>query len=274
MTDANDELLVEHHEKVAWVYFNRPKKGNAVHPHLLESMGATLRELALDPQVRCVVLAAKGSMFCSGIDLTALQDVAEMDEGDLAPHRRANLLLHVQPWQDAVDAIERCRKPVIAAVQGACIGAGLDLVAAADIRLASADAFFSLREAAMAMVSDLGSLQRLPHIIGQGLTREMAFTARDVSAEEALRMHLVNRVVPNHEQLAEQARQLAEDIARQPSLAVQASKDVLNRSRGMSVQDGMHYALVRNSAILPSADLRDALTAFRQKRQPATPSRE
>ena len=157
---------------------------------------------------------------------------------------------------------------MIAAIHGGCIGGGLDLASACDIRLASRDAFFSLREAAMAMVADLGSLQRLPLIIGQGLTRELAFTARDVPAEEAKEMRLVNHVYDDQDAMMKAAREMAEQIAAQAPLAVQSSKQVLNYSRHVSVEDGLHYAVIRNSMILPSGELLEAMQAFMEKRKP------
>lgn len=261
-------LIVERENAIAWVYLNRPEKRNALDLEFWPNLARVFQELDLDESVRAVILAGKGKGFSSGLDLTGLAGLPSFDISEQTPRNRMDLLVHVRKWQEAINEIERCRKPVIAAVHGACIGGGLDLIAACDIRLASEDAVFSLREAAMAMVADLGALQRLPRIIGEGLTRELAFTARDVPAKEALEIKLVNRVYPDREALFQGAREMAELIAKRSPLAVQSSKETLNFSRNLPVEQGLHYALLRNSLILPSPDLLEAFQAFLEKREP------
>jgi enoyl-CoA hydratase len=269
MAQSYDGLEVEKKGSIAWVYLNRPQKRNALEPLFWEACAGIFRELDQARDIRVIVVAGRGKAFCSGLDLTAVGEIPCLDLAEQTAHNRIDFVGFVRGWQEAFNWIERCRKPVIAAIHGACVGGGLDLIAACDIRLASADAYFSLREAAMAMVADLGSLQRLPHIIGQGLTREMAFTARDVSAQEALAMHLVNQLYPDQEALYHAAESMAQQIAQQSPLAVQCSKEVLNYARHASVEDGLHYAALRNSAILPSPELFEAFQAFMEKRKPS-----
>jgi enoyl-CoA hydratase len=153
-------------------------------------------------------------------------------------------------------------------VHGACIGGGLDLVSACDVRLCSRDARFSLREVKVAMVADLGSLQRLPPIIGQGNTRELAFTGKTIDAERAERMGLVNEVLPTHEALAAAAAAMAGEIAHNPPLTVRGVKDVLGFGAGRSVAEGLAYVAAHNAAFLASEDLGEALAAFMEKREP------
>ena len=163
--------------------------------------------------------------------------------------------------------IEKCRKPVIAAIHGYCIGAGLDMITACDIRLSSKDAVFSLREAAVGFVADVGVLQRLPHIVGQGISRELAYTAKNFSAERAKEILLVNEVFNDEEALMKGAEKMAMEIAENSPLAVQASKDVLNYGVGKSVDDGLKYVAAISSNIIPSDDLFEAVTAFTEKRK-------
>ena len=174
----------------------------------------------------------------------------------------------IRRLQAAIDAVARCVKPVIAAVHGWCIGGGLDLASACDLRLCSADARFSLREVKVAMVADIGSLQRLPAIIGEGHTRELAFTGRDLDAARALRIGLVNEVYPTPEALFAAAGQLASEIAGNPPLVVSGIKQVLNAETEARAQRGLAYVAAWNAAFLPSEDLQEAFAAFAERRAP------
>ncbi len=168
--------------------------------------------------------------------------------------------------QEAISAVEVCSKPVIAVVSGWCIGAGVDLIAACDIRLCSSDAKFSVREVKLAMVADLGSLQRLPRIIGEGQTRELAFTGKDIDAERALRIGLVNDVYDDPDAVIDAAYGLANEIAANAPLTVQGIKKVMNESRNLPVSAGLQHVALWNSAFLHSADLEEALRAFMERR--------
>lgn len=268
MSENTIGIEVVKNEHIAEVYLARPEKRNALDGDLFLALPQVFSQLDQDRDVRAIIIAGRGKSFCSGLDLTATMAIPGFDFSEQTPQNRLDLVAFVRKWQEAMNVVERCRKPVIAAVHGACVGGGLDLIAACDIRLASKDAYFSLREAAMAMVADLGSLQRIPRIIGEGWTRELAFTARDITAEEAKEMHLVNRVFADHAALLDGAREMASMIASRSPMAVQSSKDVLNYSRYTTVEEGLHYAVVRNSMILPSPDLMEALQAFMEKRSP------
>src|SRR5262249_44339692 len=160
-------------------------------------------------------------------------------------------------------------KPVIAAVGGWCIGGGLDLIAACDIRLCSQDARFSLREVKVAIVADLGSLQRLPRIIGEGNTRELALTGKDIDANRALRINLVNEAQHTQEALLEADRPPPRETAHNPPLVVQGIKRVMNYCAGKSVAEGLEYVAVWNSAFLQSEDLGEAMRAFAERRPPS-----
>ena len=195
---------------VAKVLLNRPKKLNALGKAFWEESCRIFAELSADRNVRAVVLAGSGGCFSSGLDLT---EVALMcpaaAQGNAGAAARTAVKRFIQDGQRAASAPEECAKPVIAAVHGHCIGAGLDLAAACDVRLCSKDAVFSLREARMGIVADVGVLQRLPRIVGQGWTRQMAYTGEDVDADTALRIGLVNAVYEDRERLMDKAMELA-----------------------------------------------------------------
>lgn len=260
------EVMREGH--VAEVVLNRPKKGNAMSPTLFREIEAAFEDLDADDQVRAVVLRGAGKNFTFGLDLQeAMQDLGPHLPGGLAGPR-TKLRQVVLRLQRQTSAPARCRKPVVAAVHGWCIGGGLDLIAACDVRLCSADARFSLREARIGIVADLGSLQRLPRIIGDGATRELALTAKDIDAERAARMGLVADVVPDADALLARARQEAQTIAALPPLVVQGVKHILDHQDGMTVDQGLAYVATWNSAYLASEDLGEAIASFFERREP------
>jgi enoyl-CoA hydratase len=187
--------------------------------------------------------------------------------GGLA-EERTQLRELVLRLQRATNAVAACRKPVVAAVQGLCIGGGLDVITACDIRLASKDARFSVREVKVAMVADLGTLQRLPRIVGEGHARELCLTGRDIDAERALRIGLVNDLYETPEALWDAGRALCAELAANPPLVVSGVKTVMNERVRAEDEAGLRYVAVWNAAFLPSADLGEALAAFVEKRAP------
>lgn len=229
----------------------------------------TFTELAGDATVRAVVVRSSAKAFSYGLDLPQAMAAfgPVMTGGGLAP-KRAELHALIRQLQRAFNAIAACPVPVIAAVHGACIGGGVDLIAACDVRVASADAFFSVRETKIAIVADLGSLARLPAIIGPAHTRELALTGRDIDAVRAEKIGLVTHVVADRDAVWAQAQAVAADIAANPPLTVRGVKQVLDYSAGKSVEDSLAYVAAWNSAFLASEDLVEAATAFAQKRPP------
>lgn len=269
MTENLVSLKVDIADGVAEVTLLGPGKGNAMGPDFWRELPLVFGELDRDEDVRAIVLTGSGTNFSYGLDLPAMSGSwAEMLGGDSLAKPRTNFLAEVRSLQQAVTSLAACRKPVIAAVSGWCIGGGLDVIAAADIRLASADAKFSVREVKVAIVADLGSLQRLSGIIGEGHLRELAFTGRDIDATRAEKIDLVNDVYPDQEALLAAARQLAADIAANPPLVVQGVKDVLGHRREQDVADGLRYVAAWNAAFLPSEDLGEAVRAFLERRTP------
>jgi len=243
--------------------------GTTMPPAFFEELGPLFRQIAADPQVRVVVVCGAGKAFCHGLDLPAAFGTLgpHLTEGGLAG-ARTELLALIRRWQDHLDQVARCPVPVIAAIHGWCIGGGLDLAAACDLRLATRDACFSLRETRVAIVADLGSLQRLPHLIGQGALREMAFTGCNLGAERALALGLVNALFDDREALMAGAQAMAVEIAANPPLTVRGVKEVLNQPIGAPIKAGLDYVSAWNAAFLASEDLMEAFAAFLEGRAP------
>jgi enoyl-CoA hydratase len=265
-------LNIDHDGYVATLWLDRPEARNAMGPAFWSELPVAMAELSADPEVRAIVVAARGPHFTVGLDLKAMASV--LGEGEGSPGRKsraalaATARLEIKRMQASVSSVADCPKPVIAAVHGYCIGGGVDLVTACDIRLASEDASFSVRETKMAIVADLGSLQRLPGIIGGGHLAELAFTGKDISAARAKEIGLVNEVLPDAEAVVKAAQEMAAEIASNSPLVVQGTKTVLQAQDRAAIAEGLDYVAVWNSGFLQSADLTEALTAFMEKRPP------
>ncbi|HEX2130390.1 MAG TPA: crotonase/enoyl-CoA hydratase family protein [Actinophytocola sp.] len=268
-TDDLVSLRVDIADGIAEVTLLGPGKGNAMGPDFWRELPLVFGALDADPAVHAVVLTGSGRNFSYGLDLPAMMPSWAPLLGERALARpRTDFLGEIRSLQHAVTAVADCRKPVVAAVSGWCIGAGLDVVAAADIRLASADAKFSLREVRVAIVADLGSLHRLAGVIGEGHLRELALTGRDIDAARAERIGLVNDTYPDQDAVLAAARALAGEIAVNPPLVVQGVKDVLGQQRDQRVAEGLRYVAAWNAAFLPSEDLGEAAQAFLERRTP------
>src|SRR5699024_6020980 len=227
------------------------------------------RTLDADSDIRAIVLSGSGEHFSYGLDLHAMMPQwSQYLSGDALAAQRTEFLDEIRTMQHAVTSIAECRKPVIAAVSGWCIGGGIDVISAADIRVASSEAKFSVREVRVAIVADLGSLQRLGPIIGEGRLRELAMTGKDIDAARAERIGLVNDVYADKEAMLVAARETAADIAANPPLVVQGIKDVVSVNTEERVRAGPRYVSAWNAAFLPSNDLGEAVTAFTERREP------
>ena len=262
-------LRIDVAEGVATVTLIGPGKGNRMGPDFWREMPIAFERMDRDPEVRAIVIQGSGPSFSVGLDLMGMGSelAVLMAEPNLAAERVA---LHeiIVRMQRSISCVAECRKPVIAAIHGWCIGGGVDLATACDVRLASADAKLSVREVKLAIVADVGTLQRLPHIVGQGVARELAMTGDDVTAERALRIGLVNDVLETPAKLFEAARAMALRIAKNPPIVVQGVKSVLNYGMGRPVSEGLAHVALHNTAYLPSLDLREAMASFVEKREP------
>ena len=252
---------------IASISFNRPEKANALNTEAWEELKEIFINLNEDNAIRVVILSGEGKHFCSGIDLSLLQELTQSSSIQ-GGHQNEHLRKKIVALQAAVTSIENCSKPVVAAISGGCIGAGLDIATACDMRYASGDAYFSIKEIDMGMVADLGTLQRLPKIISEGLVRELAYTGRNVPAEEAEKTGLVNKVYSDKDELTTAVHSIANAIAEKSPLAIRGTKHLLNYSRDHSVADGLNYVATWNAATLLSADLKEIFLSKQEGRPP------
>jgi enoyl-CoA hydratase len=264
---ALQSMSVDTVDSVATVTLRGPGKGNAMGVTFWRELPEVFARLDWDDDVRAVVLVGGGTCFSVGLDLHEILPTwaPVLDEGAQAA-TRSWFMAEIRRFQAAITAVAMCRKPVVAAVSSWCLGGGLDLAAAADVRVAANDAVFGIRETRLAIVADVGSLQRLRGVIGEGHLRELALTGRDIGAADAMRIGLVNRVLEDREGALQHAREIAREMAANPPLAVQGTKQVLNEAREHQVAAELRQAAVWNAAFLPSADLHEALAAFAQRR--------
>ena len=264
-------LSVTHDGGVATVRLERPEAANALDRTLWRELRDTFTALDADPGVRVVVLAGAGKHFCAGIDLSMLGEIQGMAPDGADPGRAREALRRlILDLQDVLTTVERCRVPVLAAIQGACVGAGLDLAVVCDLRYATPRTKFSLKEVDMGLAADVGVLQRLPRIVGEGRAREMAYTCRDVRGPEAETMGLVNACVEadDPEALVAHVQEIARGLAAKSPLAMRGTKHAITYARDHSVADGLNQIATWNASALISDDLTEAVTAFSQGRAP------
>jgi enoyl-CoA hydratase len=269
MGDTYESLTVDVDGHVAQVTLVGPGKGNAMGPAFWAELPDVFESLDADPDVRAIVLTGSGRNFSYGLDLAAMGDTLApmLADGALA-RPRAEFHTRLRKMQQSITAVADCRTPVIASVSGWCIGGGVDLISAVDIRYASADAKFSVREVKLAIVADVGSLARLPLILNDGHLRELALTGKDIDAARAEKIGLVNDVYPDAEAALAAAHATAKEIAANPPLVVQGVKDVLDEQRTAAVSASLRYVAAWNSAFLPSRDLTEGISAMFAKRAP------
>ena len=261
-------LAVTLGEHIAEVRLNRPDKSNAMNEAMWQEIRQVFTWVDTSPEVRVAILSGEGRNFCAGIDLAMLGSIREQIAHTDGARSREALRRLILNLQDCLSSIERCRKPVLAAIQGACVGGALDLVTCCDMRYAAPDAVFSIKEIDLGMVADVGTLQRLPRLIGEGMARELAYTGRHVDADEAAKLGLINFKFESFSGLTVEVRKIAQAIAAKSPLAIRGTKDVLNFSRDHSVADGLNYVAGWNAAMLLSTDLDECITAGREKRAP------
>ncbi|MCX9156747.1 crotonase/enoyl-CoA hydratase family protein [Niveibacterium sp. 24ML] len=253
---------------VARVTLNRPDKLNALNDVMWPELRQAFEWADSTPSVRVVVLGGNGRAFSTGIDLAMLAGLRERIAHSDAARSQELLRRVILDLQDCVSSIERCRKPVLAAIHGPCIGGAVDIISACDMRYASANAVFSVKEIDIGMAADVGTLQRLPRIIADGIARELAYTGRDVASDEAADIGLVNRVFATPEALQQGVAEIAQAIAAKSPLAIRGVKEMLNYGRDHSIEDGLRYIASWNASALLSEDMQESALAMMQKRAP------
>ena len=231
-----------------------------------------LDEIDKDASLRVLILSSTGKHFCAGMDLKnfgSLGNDAEKKTNVPDKARIGESLYRVaKELQDMLSKLEKLRIPVLVGIQGGCIGGGLDLVTAADMRFASKDAFFCIQEVNIGMAADIGTLQRLPRVIPEGKVRELAYTGRRMPAEEALEAGLVNKVYESHEEMISGLKEMAAVIASKSPLAVYGTKAILNFSRDHTIAEGLEYNALWSGAMLPQEDMAEAMMSNMEKRDP------
>ncbi|GAA3969798.1 crotonase/enoyl-CoA hydratase family protein [Allohahella marinimesophila] len=262
-----EHLTLEVSQHVATVTLSRPDKANALNMQLWAEIGQVFEAIDQVADIRVVILAGEGKHFCGGIDLAEFSAIFTAKR-DCEGRFRERLRRQILAMQDSFTAIERCRVPVIAAVHGAVIGGAIDMITCCDMRYASCDAKFSIREIDIGMTADVGTLQRLPKIIPDGIMRELAYTGREFGAEEARTMGLVNSIAKDKPALDMLVGELATEIASKAPLAIRGTKEMILFSRDHSVEEGLNYIATWNSAMILSDDIQQAMKSRMTKQTP------
>ena len=260
---------IEESGGVAHVRLSRGDQINTMIPEFWSELPAIVEEVSDAGRARVLVLSSTGRHFCAGMDLSVFGDSTLQGEPGEIGRQRANLRLNILHLQRSFTVLEQSRMPVLAAIQGACVGGGVDLVTAADCRYATADAWFSIHETNIGMTADVGTLQRLPKLIPQGVAREYAYTGRRLTAERARELGLVNEVFADHASMMEAVMGIAAEIASKSPLAVHGAKEAINYSRDHTVEESLHHIALWQSGMFHPADLVESFRAQTQGRPAA-----
>jgi len=260
---------VEINNSIAHIRFNRPEKRNSLNEDFWNLFPKEVEELDDSGEIRALIVSSTGPHFSSGIDLNMFKDdvVEEQSENELG-RSRGYFIQQLKYLQNVANCLEATRFPVIAAIQGGCIGGGIDLVTAADIRLCTKDAFFIIEEINVGLAADIGTLQRLPKIIPAGIAREWAMMGEKVSADRAKEVGLVSSLHDNQEAMLKSAFEIAEKLVSKTPLAMWVTKEVLNYSRDHSVKEGLDNVNLWNAATLHKEDVMTTMMSRMQKKKP------
>jgi enoyl-CoA hydratase len=257
-------------DKVAHLQLKRPDELNTMTPAFWTELPSIVRGIDAERSARAIVISSTGKHFCAGMDLSVFTGGNSLGGGGASEvgRQRAQLWLMVQHLQDSFTALEEVRMPVLTAIQGGCIGGAVDMVSASDMRYCSADAFFCIQEINIGMTADVGTLQRLPKIIPEGIARELAYTGDRMPAQRALEVGLVNHVYPDHRALIEGVLDVAARIALRSPLAIWGTKEMLNYTRDHSVADGLRYIAGWQSGMFQPTDMLEEFAAKGERRAP------
>ncbi len=254
---------------VAHVRLNRPDQLNTMIAEFWSELPQIIDEISSLGRARVIVISSTGKHFCAGMDLSVFTGDNSLSAGDAEVGRlRALLRDNVLHLQRSFTALEEARIPVLVAIQGGCVGGGVDLVTAADCRYATVDAWFSIHEINIGMTADVGTLQRLPKLIPEGVAREYAYTGRRLGAERAMELGLVNAVYPDHDAMLADVLAIGAEIASKSPLAVHGTKEMLNYTRDHSVADGLRYIAAWQSGMFQPTDMIESFTAKAEGRDP------
>ncbi len=268
--NSSECFQVKFKDGVAHIILNRPEKRNSMNWSFWKDLPKLVEEIDHNALAKCIVISSTGPVFSSGLDLSLFGDSVfasseEVQEKDKELHK-PQLFMHFLAFlQDSISSLQKSRVPVICAIQGACIGGGVDLVCSADIRLATKDAFFCIKETKIGMVADVGTFPRILNLMPEGIVKELAFTGRDFSATEAKEYGFVNHLYDNQSELVKGAFKLANQIAQNSPAAVFGCKKVINYSRDHSNQDSLDWISMWNASMLSPAELMEGFKSIQSK---------
>ena len=263
----NDLVTYRREEHIGFITLNTPEKRNALNPEAWEALNKAIGRSEKDEEVRVVLLQGEGKSFCAGLDLSPVNSLFSNITGLPSAAQKISLYRAIKKIQDIHTRLEQLTKPTIAVIHAHCLGAGLELALCCDIRLCSAETLFALPEAKLAIITDVGGLQRLSRVVGRGHAREISFRGHRFDARRAQAINLVNDVYPDQETLEAKAMEMAEEIAANPPLAVQGAKEVFLYDEEAGLDQSLDYNAARSSMIMPSDDLSEAMSAYIEKRK-------
>ncbi|MCL5124334.1 MAG: enoyl-CoA hydratase-related protein [Deltaproteobacteria bacterium] len=271
MTGSNDNLkkwvIYHRHDNVGFITLNRPEKRNAMNVGLWDCLNSAIQDAENDSEARVIILKGEGKSFCAGLDLSPENDLIPMITGSPSATQKVEFYKIVKRIQGYHTRLERLSQPTIACLHGHCLGAGLELALCCDFRLCSIETVFGLPEATLAIITDVGGLQRLPKVVGQGHAREIAFRGHKFDSQRAREINLVNHVFPDKTTMEAEAMKMAQEIADNPPLAVQGAKDVFLYNQHVPIDQALDFNAARSSMIMPSEDIFEAFSAYMQKRK-------
>jgi enoyl-CoA hydratase/carnithine racemase len=261
-----ETLSVSLDNHIATVRLNRPDKANAMNLAMWHDIRQAFDWVDATPEARVAVLQAEGKYFTAGIDLQMMMGLGQEIADDCEARMREKLRRLILDLQDTLTSLERCRKPVLAAIHGGCIGGGIDLITCADMRYCSSDAFFTIKEIDIGMVADVGTLQRLPKLVGQGITRELAYTGRSLTRPRPKTSAWSTACSTAARRCTQACTPWLPTLPAKSPLSIRGTKEMLNHARDHSVADSLNYIATWNAAMLQSEDLMEAMTANMEKR--------
>ena len=266
---------VETKDHVAHIRMIRPERANSMIPEFWDELPKIVGQLSEGNEARAIVLSAEGRHFCSGMDLSVFagnNDVSVQDNAAHISRQRANFRTTALHLQRTFSCLEESRLPVLSAIQGACIGGGIDMVTATDLRYATEDAFFCIQEINIGMTADVGTLQRMPKLVPEGVVRELAYTGRNMSASEAKERGFVNDIYEDQDAMDDAVLEIAQEIASKSPMAIWGTKQTLNYGRDHSVADGLEYIATWNAAMFDPDDMAEAFMAQTENRDAQFPA--
>ena len=265
---------VETKDHVAHIRMIRPERANSMIPEFWDELPKIVGQLSEGNEARAIVLSAEGRHFCTGMDLSVFagnNDVSVQDNAAHISRQRANFRTTALHLQRTFSCLEESRLPVLSAIQGACIGGGIDMVSATDLRYATEDAFFCIQEINIGMTADVGTLQRMPKLVPEGVVRELAYTGRNMSASEAKERGFVNDIYEDQDAMDDAVLEIAQEIASKSPMAIWGTKQTLNYGRDHSVADGLEYIATWNAAMFDPDDMAEAFMAQTENRDAQFP---